>query len=465
MDGQIKPSPFSKEVDMNIDDLETILKIHFLMPIRDKPELEDKLDVIEFMKELQDRIRKIKTTIRKEKERFQGGEIKGKIDFESTLKERLTNGSLDETVFICNLIDKNYNTDENQVLKTLLLTLQSILKSDKIKEVLKKDYLKKYWKEKKIIKGVETSYENILDKMLENNIYLRRISVDEEKVLKDERKLRRVAKSRNNLYSEAAELLIRYKKIMIDRDLDSTEAQELLRNTFIIPKKMDVFFELYWTIKIVKEYKKQSESFELKPIAEFTEKNIVAGWEYEDYIYEIYYRVGMGADLDFSFRKKVKNIIEGLESCNVKINGTNLFDTFIGRELKIIKHFDKMGDEMERLWGGSQPDIVLKKIDKSTDNLEEIFIWEVKYTEKKNYAKDGMKELLEYISLVGLDDKAYTEKSENLFEELEKVKGALFVKEHTEVGNITDTKSEHIKIIHHNNDEEWESLKMMLDLT
>jgi len=463
MDGKVNTAPFSKEIDLNIDDLDTVLKVHFLLPLKEDGEGKERLDVLDFMDNLKERIREIKTTIRKEKERFQGGEIRGKIDFSGTLKERLTNNMYDETVFICNLIDKNYNTDENQVLKAFLLTLQSILKSDKIKKILeneKNEYIYDVWKRKRNINGVKTTYVNILDRILENNIYLRKIGVDKEDILKDERKIHRVAKSRNNLYSEAAKLLIRYKRIIINRDVGEEEARELLRNTFIKPERIDVLFELYWALSIVKEYKKQTDA-ELKPIGDISGDNILAEWEKEGSNFEIYYRSSGG--LDFSFKEDHEDIIKKLGKSSLEVNDRHITESFIGRELKIMGHFNEMGDQI-KLWFGNEPDIILKETKKgNNEEVKKIFIGEVKNTENKDYAKQGLKELLEYISLVGMKGE-YFEKRENLFKDLKKVNGALFLRKNTQVGKITDTASEDIEIIHFDDEKEWDSLKEIFDL-
>jgi len=456
-EGVVDTAPFSKEVDLNIDDIDTILKLHFLLPNQQRK------DVIDFMKNLQDRIRRIKTTIKNEKERFEGGNIKGKIDFSNTLKERLTNNPFDKTVFICNMIDKNYNTPENLVLKTLLKKIQSILESDKIKEIIKNDYISEHWLKNKEIDGIQTTYKDILEGILEMNIYLRRINIEDEQVLENERMMRRVAKSRNDLYSDAANLLIWYKNLIIDRDIDSTEAKELLKNTFIKPKRMELLFELYWNLKIVDEFRDELDP-NFKPIGSLSKENIIAEWEDYRYNYKIFHNSSAG--LDFTFREDFQDIIDVLKDNDIELNGKQLMNTFVGRELKIMKHFDLMGDKI-KLWNGDQPDIILKKINKETEEIEDTFIGEVKYSEKddsKTQAKNGMKELLEYVSLVGADDDHYFERSEDLFQKLENVKGALFVEKETEVGKIEDTKSKNLEIVHYDDEENWKDLKKMLEI-
>ena len=87
--------------------------------------------------------------------------------------------------------------------------------------------------------------------MYHRNVYIRRVKLGSNTVT--ERMISRTAKSRIELYREAAELLTKYRKLMA-YDLDDAEAKELLRNTFIQPEKTETLFELYWIIKITKQF-------------------------------------------------------------------------------------------------------------------------------------------------------------------------------------------------------------------
>jgi len=460
MDGEASIASFT-QVNMNIDDLETVLKVHYLMPYQTPEEEEEKLDVIDFMKTVKKRIREINTIIKKEKERFQGGEVKGKIDFSGTFKERMMNNPFDETLFICNIIDRSFDNDENKVLKAFLEVVWEILNSDMIEDKLEYEYLKKYWIDKKDIGGDKVSFKGLLGNLLKNNIYLRNIKVDKEKIIRDNRLLNDVSKSRNKLYSEAAELLKRYKKVVINKDINPSEAKELLRHTFIKPNSMDLLFELYWALRIIDEV--SDENPNLKTIHK--KANLIAYWEKDDYNYKLYHRCSGRGKIGINFKESGKEILKVLEKSDVDINGKKITDTFIGRELKIMKYFEELNDNT-KLWGGNQPDIILEKICKDTDETEKIFVGEVKYSQEEEYdAKTGMKELLEYMSLIG-NEEDYFENQEDLFQGLSKVNGALFIKENAKVGKITDneTKSEHIQIIHHNREEGWDDLKEMLDL-
>jgi len=75
------------------------------------------------------------------------------------------------------------------------------------------------------------------------------------------------------------------------------------------------------------------------------------------------------------------------------------------------------------VWGG-RPDILIEKRD-SDGKIVTVFIGEVKYTDDKNYAIKGLKELLEYSVLAKYKDE-YFEKIKNLFTK-NNIKCCLFI--------------------------------------
>jgi len=450
MEGVLDPKPNLEDINMDIDDLDTLLKYDYIL----------RRDLKEFMKNLERRLRNIRTTIKKEEETFKGGRTKGKIDFSSTLKERLSSNPFDETIFVCNVIDKEFNTDENIVLKTFLKTVSEILKICDENKLLNLDYSRDFWIDENV-EGTENTFREFIDGILEMNIYLRQINIEDKQVIENERLLYNVSKSRNHLYSEAAKLLLYYKKVIYDRDLDPTEAENLLKRFFKKPKEMSVLFELYWSLKIVDEFKRVTNP-KFKPIGVLTTDNVIAEWKIGNYNYIMFHTTSGSKEIKINFRENCKKVIELIENSDKKI-----MDTFIGRELKIMEYFKEMGDEI-KLWGGNQPDIILEKRDKETNDILEVFVGEVKYTDKPHdsnnatsQAKNGLKELLEYIAFIGDDDQCF-EKSENLFDNLGKVKGGLFLKSKINAGKIEETGSDFIRIIHHNNEEDWDELKKMI---
>lgn len=242
--------------------------------------------------------------------------------------------------------------------------------------------------------------------------------------------INRTKKSRIPLYRDAAILLSKFRRLM-KYQINKKEAKELLQNTFIAPDKMDVLFELYWIIKVIKEFEGNDINFELIEPG----NNLIAQWRKKEYIYKIYHD-SIGS---FKFRVNISDIRKFVDR-----------DGFLKRELKVIEELEKMTEKnlSDTLWGG-RPDILLEKYHKEdkTENLISLFIGEVKYTDSMRYAIKGLRELLEYIALVknGDGDKEnYLEKnSDNLFQNMENISGGLFI---DRIEDLTLGTGEKIKI-------------------
>lgn len=419
---------FSKKIDpnLNINEIDKLLRIHFVLTEKDKT---NEVGVIDFIKQLSQRIRRIKTTVKHSTKLFKG-EVRGRIDWKDTFCQRYNQNPKDKTLFVCDQRERNYDIPENLVLKRLLQIIHEIIYND-LKLALENEYewLKAWVDEKKLVE--------ILKSLFLRNVYLRRINLEDVNIT--DRMIDRALKSRLLLYKDAAVLLSRYRKL-INYEFDSKEAKELLNNTFIRPEKAEVLFELYWIIKIIKNFK--NARFRLIEPG----NNIVAEWEDNGYIYRIYH------NSTGSFR-----FIETLKEINKKIKEKN---NYLGRELKVLKKLEEMvGKESDSLWGG-RPDIVLERYNQNND-LESIFIGEVKYTDDKNYAIQGLKELLEYIALIKSDKEKYIENYRNLFGKLKKVRGGLFV---DEINDLCIKEDDEIKIIMFGKDKSDENIQEVLNM-
>ncbi len=143
-------------------------------------------------------------------------------------------------------------------------------------------------------------------------------------------------------------------------------------------------------------------------------ENVVAEWVSDDSTYRIYH------DSCGSFKFK-----ESIAWLNVNAQLKDK-DNYLGRELQVIDMLEKMTGKgsQDSLWGG-RPDIVLEKYDENGD-IVSVLIGEVKYTDSKNYAIQGLKELLEYIALIK-EGENYKLRYEDLFENIDAVKGCLFL--------------------------------------
>ena len=388
---------FTKKIDkdLNIRNMKRLLRIHFV--------LSD--DVIEFVELLPIRIRRIRTGVDRNSRKMIGA-VKGKINWPKTYQYRYGETIKDETHFVVNQIQRNFNVPENLVLKELLGIIHSIVYGDLqpalsgkyswIKEWISDDHLRRSIRE-----------------VFLKNIYIRRIS-DEKRLFVHERIIVNAQKSRNVLYQKAARLLLKYRKLM-KYELDPDEAQKLLKETFIAPGKEDVLFELYWTFKIIStltnEKMKNVEFLILEP-----NNSQVAIWKDETYSYEIFH----DSTANFSFNENWSQIQVPEK------------DGYLFRAAKVVEKHQELGHRFfirgtgNSLWGG-RPDIIL--IRTSIDNPIDIvvFIGEVKHTLDVSYAMQGLKELLEYMALLrkGIKGK-YFQSKDDVFVSPD-VRGWLFV--------------------------------------
>jgi len=267
-----------------------------------------------------------------------------------------------------------------------------------------------------------------LFQIFHKNIHLKRIT--QERIKITNRMISKTLQSRFRLYREAAQLLIRYRKIF-NYELDIVEAKELLKNTFIIPKRESVLFELYWITMILKYLKVENfEDFryELREIG----NNLIARWSKGKFKYKIYHdSIG-----DFKLLEEITKINEILENVDK--------DNYLGREIKIREKFTKLISRKSTTFWSGRPDIILEKINKEGEIVEAL-IGEVKNTSNKNYAILGLRELLEYMALIkDIKKDKYIEDYIDIFESLKSIKGVLFT---YKIEDFTLSPDNNIKLI------------------
>ena len=177
-------------------------------------------------------------------------------------------------------------------------------------------------------------------------------------------------------------------------------------------------------------------------------RNIVAEWEDENYTYKLYH--DSTGSLAWNENSGDMNTPEE--------------DGYLYREKKTIDKWQNMIEDLfsnqsvsDVLWGG-RPDIIIEKYEQNTEELSELFIGEVKYTQRKKYITKGLKELLEYISLAK-ENTAYITEKENLFDA--NIKGALFT-DNTDEIDIENQEDENIKIVMY--DENFDELFDVVDV-
>lgn len=406
----------SAHADLDIDDIETLLRIHFVLT--DAAEDHSEVGVLDFMRQLENRIRRMKTTTAPESVEYRG-EIRGRIDWQGTVKTRARAGQLDEPVFVCTQPEEHYNIDENLVLKRLLTVIHEIITEDLAYAL---DNPAGYeWLDAWVNPDAHTGGRNpesaseMLTRIYEQNIYLQRIDVAEADVT--DRTIESVKRSRSQFYQDAAVLLDRYRQLM-NHELDSAEAREILNHTLIAPENAETLFELYWVFRVLEAY----EGVEYRVLTDTRDNpSTIATWV-QDGSRFILSHDATGESLTFS---------EAIGSEVIEPDG------YLYRMNEVLTRWQSLSKELlgrggsDSLWGG-RPDIVLEQYQETDSGgwvLDQVFLGEVKYTQNIDYVATGLRELLEYMAFVKRTaTEEYVESPDDVLESVT-VKGLLFVDE------------------------------------
>lgn len=415
----------SAHEDLDIDDIETLLRVHFVLTEANE---DGEVGVIDFMRQLEDRVRQIKTSTAPQSREYRG-EVRGHIDWQGTVKSRAREGRLDEPVFVCSEPEEHYNIDENLVLKRLLTVIHEIVMidlADAVENPTGYDWLSAWTSPLGESERRSESATDVLRRVYERNVYLQRIDVTEGAVT--ERTIESVKRSRSQFYREAAELLDRYRQLL-RHELDAAEARDILNHTLIAPEETETLFELYWVFRVLSSF----DTAQYRVLADWRESpSTIARWEQDGSRYVLSHDL-TGEALMFH---------ESLDTQDINSDGY-LFrlNEVLGRWQSLSKELLGRGGS-ESLWGG-RPDIVLERFEENTDGewlIEDVFLGEVKYTQNIDYAATGLRELLEYMAFVRHADESreYVEDSEHVLES-EKVRGLLFTDDlGVDIGDVED---------------------------
>ncbi len=405
----------SAHADLDIDDIETLLRIHFVLT--DAEDDASAVGVLDFVRQLEDRIRRMKTTTSPESFQYRG-EIRGRIDWQSTVKTRARAGQLEEPVFVCTQPEEHYNIDENLVLKRLLTVVHDII-TDDLAYALNNpegyDWLGAWVNTgNRGDRDVESAAE-MLDRVYEENIYLQRINVADANLT--DRTIESVKRSRSQFYRDAAVLLDRYRQLM-NYELDSAEARDLLNHTLIAPENAETLFELYWVFRVLAAY----DGVGYRVLTDRRERpSIVATWRRDESRFVLSHDA-TGESLTFS---------ESIDTAAIEPDG------YLYRMNEVLSRWQALSEDLlgrggsDSLWGG-RPDIVLERYQETETGsweLEQVFLGEVKYTQDVDYVATGLRELLEYMSFVKQSTTGeYVESADDVLDSVA-VEGLLFVDE------------------------------------
>ena len=384
--GNLDPLIADTDPELAIEGIDRILRIHFSL----------RKDVLDFIKLLPDRVKRIKSTTDRNPEESKSA-IKGSIDWSRTIKARYSENPQDSSHFVINKIERSFHTKENEVLKALLHQLHSIVFTE-LKPIMDSGHpWVSQWIE-------EHGLGSIVADVYFRNSYLQRVPEMKKSKVK-ERTILNAQKSRIPLYKESASLLLSYQKTM-QYELDPTEAIELLRSTFIKPEKTETLFQLYWIFRIIQAMTANVPDIKFHSIE--GEDTLIASWESGSSLFRVYHN-SMGG-LDFS---------EGI--ADIPIN--DLADGFLRRQIEILNYSSTLCYEcfgiknptgMEKFWTWT-PDILVLESSTLDGSLTRIHIGKVKYSNAQSVKLQGIRELMECMAFVKKEGSYLTKDPSNLF--------------------------------------------------
>lgn len=360
--GKVSLNSFIRKAHLNIRELEQLINIHFLL----------KDEVKEFVRELPRLVRRFKTSTTVFNETYHG-QVRGQIHWQNTVKERLKSGYRDRTIFSCNEQSRNYNIKENLVLKSFIDLLDQLLN----RKIESERFMKYAWF------AEWQTLKPFVEDVLHKNIYMQRVTL--ERIRITDRMLQETAKHRNPLYSEAAKLYILYRRLHTKK-LNEEEIQKLLQQTFVTPDEPSVLFELYWAVQLIKQ---NGDNAKLELLD--GRKNLFANWSDDQYKYELYHDSAGSNNLLFNV---------GIEEAK------EVYHPYIERKIESMTQASQLSAQafgssigQGSLWSG-RPDLLVEVYEKNTGKLVKVVIGEVKHTNNIEYAKVGLRELVDYMKFI-----------------------------------------------------------------
>lgn len=358
---EIKPD----DLDERFEDYRLLLDLHFIL----------KEDVVDFVRKLPKRLRSISTET-KTVSRTRRGTVDGHINWGATMKKRYSQNPSDSSLFVCDNRSEDYDTPENIVLKQVISVVYETI------EQAEKYIKQKYGWAQDTWRGEDELIDE-LKRIVERNVHVRRIR-SPEFYEPTERMMIAAESSRQPIYQEAAKLLRTREKLF---DGDDGEIKDLLNNTAITPDDDETLFELYVLFRFVSVLESvRDQQAQFKPIR--AGRKEVAKFAGDPEL--VLYYDQAATDRDISFVTE-EDITERPLSRSEKV-----------QEIAYEVSCDYFGEEFDNYT--NRPDVIVLEIrDESTDTFEYL-ITEVKNSTNTGTIRTGIKEALEYLAFLRVDD-------------------------------------------------------------
>jgi len=278
--------------------------------------------------------------------------------------------------FVCENRAEDYDIPENLVLKRLLAVIYETLSA--AEPYLREEYewVKQTWR------GDEQLIDELTD-LVERNVHVRRIR-EPETYEPTERMLTQAEQSRQNVYRRAAALLRKRRQLF---DGDEDQLRDLLNETAVTPDDEDTLFELFVLFRYIATIDEMREgAFSLQTISSGRQE--VAKFEGDGETDIVVYHDNSARDRDLSFRTEVDPEAESLSRTDRVQH--------VAREVA-SEYFHT---EFENHTG--RPDIIVLEIIR--DGSYEYLITEVKNSTRTKTIRQGIKETLEYVAFLRVDE-------------------------------------------------------------
>lgn len=352
-------------LDERFEEYELLLDLHFIL----KP------SVVEFVEQLPQRLRSIRTETQTVS-RTQRGRINGHINWGSTVKTRYTSNPHDRSLFVTENRSETYDIPENIVLKQLLSVIYTTLYD--AEEYLRADYewVADRWNN-------NSDLIDDLQQIMDRNVHVRRIRTPET-YEPTERMLTTAENARQGIYRDAARL-VRTRQRLFDGDAE--ELRTLLDQTAITPDDQARLFELYVLFRFVATLEELQDT---QPVFQTIKsgRQEVARIDGKQEI--VLYHDTSASDRGLSFRTDIDPGERELTRSEQVQRAA--------REVA-SRYFEK---EFQNHTG--RPDVIVLEV-KSENPIEyEYLIAEVKDSTREETIRAGIKETLEYLAFLRVNE-------------------------------------------------------------
>lgn len=354
-------------LDERFEEFRLLVDLHFIL--RD--------DVVSFVRALPDHLRELQTSTHTRSHTSRGA-VRGRVNWQRTMQQRYHESPEDRSLFVCDTRSEHYDTDENLVLKRLLSVIHSTV--ERAEEYLDRDYawVNDSWR------GEEDLVEE-LRRVFDRNVHVRRIREPSQYEPTD-RMLTAAAASRKSVYREAARLVEKHRDI---RSGEPEALRELIDDTAITPDDDETLLELFVLFRFISSLEEMWDgSLEFRTIESGRQEVARLSGEKE----VVVYHDNAAGDRDLSF------LSVPMEKADKELTRTEMVQRTATR---VARQYFRDA-EFENHTG--RPDVIVLEILDEDSGSYDYLITEIKNSTQQKTIRQGIKETLEYLAFLRLDD-------------------------------------------------------------